>query len=129
MSKKIIYSFFMLFFVYSCVTTSVTKLNESKNYTPISPDSVVVYLTPKDILCDFDKVALIKTKSGYALKDKKSIKKARKKAAKLGANGILVNGIKDPSTGEKVANAFLFTGASKKGKMLAIYVKDTGCKE
>ena len=50
-------------------------------------------------------------------------KKARKKAAKIGANGLLVQRIKEPNTGDKVAHALIGTEAKRRGEMVAIYVK------
>lgn len=118
--KTYIYLLLASFLLVSCVTTSVTKLNPSDNYPPVSPDKVRVFLNPNDIDCDFTKIALIKTESGYAMKDEKSVQKAREKAGELGANGIILQGINEPSTGEKVANAIFWTGASKDGEMVAI---------
>jgi hypothetical protein len=46
----------------------------------------------------------------------------RKKAAKLGANGIILGDQKDPSTGAKLAQAFFGTSADRKGKSVAIYL-------
>ena len=46
----------------------------------------------------------------------------RKKAAKLGANGVILGEQKDPSTGARIADAFLGTGAVRKGKSIAIYI-------
>lgn len=51
----------------------------------------------------------------------------RKKAAEVGANGIIMAGIDEPVAGAKVAGAFLGTGTERKGKSVAIFVPaDTG---
>jgi len=110
-----------------CVSTSVTRLDYSKNYPPVQPDQVKVYLKQGDVHCKYDKIALIKTKTGYGWKDEKSVKAARNKAASLGANGLILEAIKDPSTGDKIASALLWTPAYKKGTMVAIHVDTTGC--
>jgi hypothetical protein len=46
----------------------------------------------------------------------------RKKAAELGANGVLLQQVVEPTKGAKVANAFLGTSANRKGESVAIYV-------
>jgi len=55
------------------------------------------------------------------------INSQRKKAAALGANGVILGTMKDASTGAKIANVFLGTGANRKGNAIAIYIpSDTG---
>lgn len=106
----------------SCVTTSVTRLSSS-NYPRLHPDQVVIYLNEEDIPGKYEKIAIIYAEGDYELTDEAQMyDKVRKEAAKLGANGVLQRGIKDPSTGAKVANAFLGTGANRKSEMIAIYV-------
>ncbi|MCB0719719.1 MAG: hypothetical protein KDD65_14815 [Bacteroidetes bacterium] len=106
-----------------CVTTSVAPLN-NKTYAPINPSDVVVYLEEDDIPGDYEKVALLYSRGDYAWTDEARLfKKARKKAAKIGANGLLVQRIKEPNTGDKVAHALIGTEAKRRGEMVAIYVK------
>lgn len=50
----------------------------------------------------------------------------KKRAAQIGANGILFQPIKEPSAGAKVAGAFLGTGTNRKAEMIAIFVKADG---
>jgi hypothetical protein len=50
------------------------------------------------------------------------IRSQQKKAAQLGANGIILGQIKDASTGAQVAQAFLGTSANRKGRAIAIYI-------
>ena len=50
------------------------------------------------------------------------LKSMRKKAAAVGANGIIMDGINEPSAGAKIAGAVFGTGAERKGKSVAIFV-------
>lgn len=50
------------------------------------------------------------------------MKSQRKKAAEVGANGIILGGIDEPGAMAKVMGGFLGTGTSRKGKALAIYI-------
>ena len=106
-----------------CVTTNVTPLS-GKTYAPVDPEEVALYLDEADIPGEYDKIAVIYARGDYAMTNESHMfKKVRKKAAQLGANGVLVQRVKEPNTGEKVANAFLGTGADRRGEMIAIYVR------
>src|SRR5438094_10379447 len=50
------------------------------------------------------------------------IKSQRKKAAELGANGVILGSMKDPSTGAKIASSIFGTSANRKGNAIAIYI-------
>jgi hypothetical protein len=50
------------------------------------------------------------------------MKSMRKKAADVGANGIIMGNIDEPGAGAKVVGAFLGTGTQRKGKSVAILV-------
>lgn len=110
-------------FVTGCISTSVTPLT-GRDYSPLHPDEVVIYLHEQDVPADYDKVALIYARGDHAMTDEAQMfKSVRKKAAKLGANGIILNDVREPSTGAKVADHFLGVGAERRGELLAIYVK------
>jgi len=49
-------------------------------------------------------------------------KSMRKKAAELGANGVIIENTEDPGTVARVAKAWLRISADRKGNALAIYV-------
>lgn len=106
-----------------CVSTSVTPLS-GQSYPSLQPDDVVIYLSEQDIPAEYDKIALIYARGDHAMTDEARMFKAvRKKAARLGANGVLLQEVREPSTGAKVANHLLGVGADRKGEMLAIYVR------
>lgn len=127
--KKLIIPAILSVFLTSCVSSSVTQLDKSKKYPAIHPDNVQVFLSAADVQCRYEKVALIKTKADHNLKEDRSVKKARKDAGKIGANGLILERIKDPGTGTKVANVIFGTGANTKAEMLAIYVDHNSCGE
>lgn len=109
--------------VTGCISTSVTPLS-GKQYPPVHEDEVTIYLRAEDVPREYEKVAIIYAKGDYATTDEAQMFKAvRKKAAKLGANGVLLEEVTEPSTGAKVAQAFLGTGANRRGELVAIYVR------
>jgi hypothetical protein len=50
------------------------------------------------------------------------INSQRKKAAQLGANGVILGQMKDPSTGARIARTLIGTSANRKGDAIAIYI-------
>lgn len=108
-----------------CVSTSVTSLN-NKPYPPLQPSQVVLYLDEADIPGEYEKVAILYSRADHNLtNENKMLKNARKKAAKIGANGLLLKRLKEPNTGDRVAQVLLGTQADRRGEMVAIYVLPT----
>jgi hypothetical protein len=109
-------------FAAGCVQTQATRLS-SKTYPPISPDQVTIYLSEADIPGVFERVALINTQGESTWTNESQMyNAARKKAAELGANGVLIGQIDEPSAGAKVAAAIFSTTTTRRGQMVAIYV-------
>lgn len=107
-----------------CVTTHAIELGTPGRYRPIDPLQVQVFLTESDVTVPFDKVAIIEAKGDYTtVADEDMVKAMKKKAAKLGANALILGDFKDPTTVEKVAHALLNVSAERKGRVLAIHVK------
>ena len=50
------------------------------------------------------------------------MKSMRKKAAEVGATGIIMGNIDEPGAGAKVVGAIFGTGTERKGKSVAIFV-------
>ena len=109
----------------SCVSTNAVKLSAGKIYAPTDPDLVKVYLTEEDVPGEFVKIALITAKgsSGWT-SEERMIEKMKKKAAGFGANAIVLNEIREPSAGAKIAGAVFGTGTQRQGKVLAIRLID-----
>lgn len=106
----------------ACVTTSAVPL-DGTDRPPLDPDAVVVYLDEADVPGAYEKVALIYAEGDYALTDEaKLFRKVRKRAARLGANGVLVQEVKEPGTSAKVAHVVLGVQAERRAEMIAIYV-------
>ena len=68
------------------------------------------------------RVAIKMLHNRYA-NDERMIEAMKKKAAKLGADAIIIGEFKDPSTVEKVADAAIGVGDEKTAKVLAIRLK------
>ena len=107
-----------------CINTNAVELGQPKQYAPVAPEQVQVFLTEADVKGEFDKVAIINAEGNYSFAtDEKMVNAMKKKAAKLGANAIVIGEFKDPSTVEKIADAVVGVGGTKTGKVLAIRLK------
>jgi len=116
---KTINTVLLLFIFTGCTSTSVTKLNSDVNYRSTNPDQISLYLEPEDVECDFERLALINTKTRFKLDNSKSLNAAKKEAAEMGANGLIIKEYKYPTDGEE---------STKIGTMVAIYRSDTNCR-
>jgi hypothetical protein len=125
--KKIIIWLAVVFIVTqftACVRTNTTVLDAAKIREPIDPNDVVIYTTAGKVPGDYEEIALLNSKADSAsTSEAQMFKSMRKKAAKVGANAIILDAVSEPTVGAKIAAAVLFgTGAERKGKALAIYV-------
>lgn len=111
-------------FLAGCVQTSYTKLGR-EDYPEVPYEDVVVYLHEDDVEGDFVEVAILHGEadaSFFAGGKDKLVRAMKRKAAKIGANGILFEPIEEPSTGEKVAAEVLGGTPTRYASMVAIRV-------
>ena len=113
----------------SCVSTATTVLNPASKRPPITPDKVVIYTSADKVPGKYEEVALLTSQGDYTVAgDDKFYQSFRQEAAKIGANGVIIAPIEDPTTGQKVGSAILgallipTTMANRKTQATAIYV-------
>jgi hypothetical protein len=109
----------------ACVTTRATVLNPSAKRSPICPDAVIIYTSVDKVGKQYVEVAMLDSRGDEKMTSVDQMYNSmRKKAAQLGANGVIVAPTQDPTTGAKVARALLGTSANRKGDATAIYVQE-----
>lgn len=107
-----------------CVSTNAMVLNPSLKLAPVCPDGVLVYTDSSKVGQPYVEVAVLNSKGDYSsTNETQMMKSQRKKAGELGANGIILGSMTDPTTGAKVWRALLGTSANRKGKAVAIFVR------
>ncbi len=109
----------------SCVSTKSTAINPANKRFPISPDKVVLYTTAEKVPGRYEEIAFLNTRADSIWRSEAAmLSSIRDEAAKLGANGVILDATSEPSTGAKVASFFLFgfDVAGRKNKAVAIYV-------
>jgi hypothetical protein len=100
-------------------------MDNSVHLARTCPDGVKIYSTPDKVGSEYQEIALLNSagSSGFT-SEAGMMKSMRKKAAEVGANGIIMGNIDEPSAGAKVAAAIFGVAGSaeRKGKSVAIYV-------
>lgn len=120
--KSGIFLFLLSVIFVSCVSTSATMLS-SKTFPPLTPEEVTIYLSEDDIPGEYERIAIINARGDSGMTNERQLYEAvRKRAAKIGANGVLHAVIEEPGSGAKVAAAVFGTSTSRKAEMIAIFV-------
>lgn len=106
-----------------CVSTNATVLDPNLKLVRMCPEAVRLYTTPARVDSAYQEVALLHSagESNWS-NEEDMLESMREKAAKLGANGIILDNIDEPSALTKVIGAVAKTGTERKGKALAIYI-------
>lgn len=99
-------------------------MDSSLHLAKTCPDGVKLYSAPDKVGQPYTEVAMMNSSGNTGFTSESGMMKSmRKKAAEVGATGIILTNIDEPSAGAKVASAFLLgTGADRKGKSVAIFV-------
>lgn len=102
-----------------CVSARATMLG-SERYAPVPAEGVRIYLDETRVPEACERIALIHTEGEAATTDEaQMIAAARRRAGKVGANALLVDTLRDPSTGTRIAAVVFGVPADRKGQMLA----------
>src|SRR5215203_2789127 len=106
----------------ACTHTNVARLDPTISFRATCEQGIVMYLTPEKAPSDYKELALLNSSGNTGLTSHGGmLKSQRKKAASVGATGIILGGIKEPNAAMVVAGAILGVGAERTGKALAIY--------
>lgn len=107
-----------------CVVSDVTLLTPSHQPYPAVPESSVrVFLDEQEIPGPFERIALLSTRGDAGLTNVgQMIESARKKAASIGANGIVVGSISEPSLGESLGAKSVspLLSGDRRGSVMAV---------
>jgi hypothetical protein len=107
----------------ACTRTNAALMDNSIHLARTCPDAVRLYSTPAKVQGEYTEIALLNsTGSAGWTSESGMMTSMRKKAADVGANGIILDRIDEPGAGAKVAAAVLGVGTERKGKSVAIFV-------
>jgi len=107
----------------ACVSTNAALIDPTVHLARTCPSAIRLYTTPDRVGHPYREVAILNAKgeSNWS-NEEQMIESMRDKAAEVGANGIILSGIDEPSALTKVIGQVAKTGSQRKGKALAIYV-------
>lgn len=118
------------------VSTSASLIDPTVHFVRTCPAAVKLYTVPDRVQQPYREVALLNSSGETSYSSENDmIKSMRESAAKVGANGIILNGIDEPSAMAKIAGqaaqiAADATGqiarisAERKGRAMAIYIPE-----
>ena len=106
-----------------CVTVQTARLGTGVIRPAVTQDKVAIYRTTEQVPGQYEEVALMSASGDYSYTDEEQMfRKLREEAAKLGANGVILNSITEPTTGAKVASWLIGIPAERQGKAIAIFI-------
>lgn len=104
-----------------CVSVNATLVNPAERHPPVHRDSVRLFTSEARIPGRYEEVALLFAEGDENLTDQSDMLAAmRKKAAELGANGLLLRDMEEPGAVERVLEAVFGKGADRRADALAI---------
>jgi len=114
------------FMAIGCVTAKATLFNPDIRFDPIPWQEVKVYYDEADVPGEFETIGIIRSEGKEVFtSEKQMLEKMRKKAGAIGANGIILKGIKQPGDLDRMADEL--TGGlglgSRKIQATAIRIK------
>lgn len=110
-------------FAGACVQTTTAVLGNAPSRAPVAPEMVVLYRTAAQVPGKYQEVALLFSAgtTGWT-SEADMLKSMRTKAGALGANGVILDAIHEPSAAVKVIASVVSTGAERKGKAIAVFL-------
>lgn len=106
-----------------CVSVQATRLGGGVIHSPVPPERVAIYRNAEQVGARYEEIALLSASGDHSYTSEEQMYAGmRKKAGALGANGVILDSLTEPTTGAKVAQAFLGTSANRRGKAVAIRV-------
>lgn len=124
--KKLFLMLIVASFIFSsmaCMSTKAVRLGESVSRPVIPWQQIKVYRNADQVKGKYEEVALLMTTADTMWTSEKGMwNSMKKKAAKMGANAIILDAVSEPGAGAKVLGAVLGVGTDRKGKAVAIYI-------
>jgi hypothetical protein len=126
---KRIYAFIILVSIaaaWSCMTVSTIPLGSFESRPAANPERVNIYLTERDVPREYEKIALIYGEEILGegiISFEEMIRRMKRKAAKMGANGLILGEMGRSFDLEATENNTVEITSKKHLKAVAIYVK------
>ena len=115
-------------FAAGCVTTNATMLGTATAHRASTNESVVrFYRTAEQVPGRYEEIALLHSKGDSEnTSESQMYESMRRKAAEIGANGVILEALVEPSVEAKIAAKSLGVLPDREGRAVAIYVYPPG---
>jgi hypothetical protein len=121
MKMRILLSLAAASILSACTSTNAVLLGGTGPYPELSPGEVRVFLHEENVPGDFERIALVTARSDASWTDEADLIRAmRRRAARMGANAIIIGDLHDPTTLERVAEVLTDYQPQRRGRALAI---------
>ncbi|MBB4637027.1 hypothetical protein [Longimicrobium terrae] len=121
MKMRILLSLAAASILSACTSTNAVLLGGTGTYPELSPGEVRVFLHEENVPGDFERIALVTAESNASWTDETDLIRAmRRRAAKMGADAIIIGDLHDPTTLERVAEVLTDYQPQRRGRALAI---------
>lgn len=105
----------------ACTSTRAVLLGGTGTYPELAPGEVRVFLHEENVPGEFERIALVTAESNASWTDETDLIRAmRRRAAKMGADAIIIGDLHDPTTLERVAEVLTDYQPQRRGRALAI---------
>lgn len=123
MIKSSILTSALVLCVTGCINVDATRLSGSEMLAPIQPRDVTIYTSPEQVPGSYRQIALLEANGdGTVTSERDFHESMRKKAAKLGANGIILEPGLEPSPTVKIASTLLDVRYTRYRHAIAVFV-------
>jgi hypothetical protein len=107
----------------SCMSTNAAVVDANVKLAPICADGVALFTSADRVGNEYQEIAILNSRGDTDWTSEQGMFQSQKrKAASLGANGIIVNNIREPNAGTYIIGALVGTGTVRTGSSLAVYV-------
>lgn len=125
MKMRILLSLAAASILSACTSTNAVLLGGTGTYPELAPAEVRVFLHEENVPGDFERIALVTAESNASWTDEADLIRAmRRRAAKMGADAIIIGDLHDPTTLERVAQVLTDYEPQRRGRALAIRMVD-----
>jgi hypothetical protein len=110
--------------VAGCVSTQATVLDHTMVRTEVDPTTVRIYRTAESVPGSYEEVALLNSRGDSLMTNERGMMESmRTKAAKLGANAIVLDAMSESAAVVQIAARLMDQRTDRRSKALAIYVQ------
>ncbi len=109
--------------ILGCVSTQATRLSTTQTYPKICSAAVALFTDSSKVGKPYVEVAVLTSQGSQTYTTQAAMYESmRKKAADLGANGVIIGEVQQASEGSQIASALIGTPSNRRGQATAIYI-------